>query len=109
MVIDIVRQAVQYKKKCSTESPLISEGEYCCACGEALRMLGDPDGLLEQVKTMATVKEVKDLVLPVFEKALEEASEKPEEKPEEKRLLHLLIHSRVIGEITDEIRVLFEA
>ena len=105
MVIDIVRQAVQYKKKCSTESPLISEGEYCCACGEALRMLGDPDGLLEQVKTIATVKEVKDLVLPVFEKALEEASEKPEEK----RLLHLLIHSRVIGEITDEIRVLFEA
>ena len=54
---------------------------------------------------MATVKEVKDLVLPVFEKALEEAPEKPEEK----RLLHLLIHSRVIGEITDEIRVLFEA
>ena len=43
--------------------------------------------------------------LSVFEKALEEASEKPEEK----RLLHLLIHSRVIGEITDEIRVLFEA
>lgn len=68
MVIDIVRQAVQYKKKCSTESPLISEGEYCCACGEALRMLGDPDGLLEQVKTMATVKEVKDLVLPVLKK-----------------------------------------
>ena len=48
MVIGIVRQAVQYKKKCGTESPLISEGEYCCACGEALRMLGE-DALLEQV------------------------------------------------------------
>lgn len=53
---------------------------------------------------MATVKEVKALVLPVFEKALEQAPENPEEK----RLLHLLIHSRVVGEITDEIRVLFE-
>ena len=104
MVIGIVRQALQYKKKCRTESPLISEGEYCCACGEALRMLGE-DALLEQVKPMATVKEVKALVLPVFEKALEQAPENPEEK----RLLHLLIHSRVVGEITDEIRVLFDS
>ena len=103
MVIGIVRQAVQYKKKCGTESPLISEGEYCCACGDALRMLGE-DALLEQVKPMAAVKEVKALVLPVFEKALEQAPENPEEKT----LLHLLIHSRVVGEITDEIRVLFE-
>lgn len=55
------------QEKCGTESPLISEGEYCCACGEALRMLGE-DALLEQVKPMATVKEVKALVLPVFEK-----------------------------------------
>lgn len=104
MVIDIIRQAVQYKKKCGTESPLISEGEYCCACGEALHMLSE-DALLEQVKPMATVKEVKALVLPVFEKALQEAPENPEEK----RLLHLLIHSRVRGKITDEIRVLFDS
>ena len=54
---------------------------------------------------MATVKEVKALVLPVFQKALEQAPENPEEK----RLLHLLIHSRVVGEITDEIRVLFDS
>ena len=67
------------QEKCGTESPLISEGEYCCACGEALRMLGE-DALLEQVKPMATVKEVKALVLPVFEKALEQAPENPEEK-----------------------------
>ena len=65
MVIGIVRQAVQYKKKCGTESPLISEGEYCCACGEALRMLGE-DALLEQVKPMATVKEVQSSGAPGF-------------------------------------------
>ena len=104
MVIDIIRQAVQYKKKCGTDSPLISAVEYGYACGDALRIVGY-DALLEQVKPMATVKEVKALVLPVFEKALEQAPENPEEK----RLLHLLIHSRVVGEITDEIRVLFDS
>ena len=41
--------------------------------------------------------------------ALEKALEQAPENPEEKRLLHLLIHSRVVGEITDEIRVLFDS
>ena len=79
MVIGIVRQAVQYKKKCGTESPLISEGEYCCACGEALRMLGE-DALLEQVKPMATVKEVKALVLPVLKKLWNKHRKTPKKK-----------------------------
>ena len=104
MVLEIVRQAVEIKLKCHTESPLISEAEYCCACGEGLRILGDPEGLLEKVREMGSVLEVKEVVLPVFK----EAMEKYEEDPRKKRLFHLLVHSRVKGEITEEIRVLFD-
>ena len=104
MVLSIVRQAVQFKLRSKTESPLISEGEYCCACGEGLRILGNPDGLLEKVKNLPTVKDVKELVLPVFEKAMEENREDSRLY----RLFHLLVHSRVVGEITDETRVLFD-
>lgn len=104
MVLSIVRQAVQFKLQCRSESPLISEGEYCVACGKGLRLLGDPDGLLEKVRELPTVKDVKDEVLPVFKKAMEEN----QDNPRNFRLFHLLVHSRVVGEITDEIRVLFD-
>lgn len=104
MVLSITRQAIQFKLRCGTESPLISEGEYCCACGEGLRMLGNPDGLFEKVRELPTVKDVKELVVPIFQKALEEE----QDDPERTRLFHLLTHSRVNGEITDEIRVLFD-
>lgn len=104
MVISIVRQAIDFKLVSRTESPLISEGEYCCACGRALRVLGDPQGLLKKVRDMATVKEVKEAVFPVFEEALK----KETNDPKKARLFHLLLHSRVNGEITEEIRVLFD-
>ena len=104
MVLSIVRQSVQFKLKSRTESPLISEAEYCCACGEGLRALGNPDGLLERVKVMSQVKEVQDLTNPYFQAAMEQE----EEKSVKKRLYHLLVYCRVEGEITEEIRVLFD-
>ena len=102
MVLSIVRQAVQIKQKSLTESPLISEAEYCCACGEALRALGDPDGLLARVRTYQRIEDVQKEVSGLFEKAME-----AEENPQRKRLFHLLVSSRINGEITEEIRVLF--
>lgn len=104
MILSIVRQAVQFKLKSRSESPLISEAEYCCACGEGLRTLGNPDNLLDRVKNMAQVKEVQELVNPYFQEALD----KEEENSVKKRLFHLLVYCRVEGEITEEIRVLFE-
>ena len=103
MVLSIVRQAVGFKKNSLTESPLISEAEYCCACGEALRILGNPDQLLEQVKCVQDVGQAQELVLPLFQEAAEK-----EENPQIKRLFRLLVNSRITGEITDEIRVLFD-
>ena len=93
MVTEIVRQAIQLKMRSRAESPLISEAEYCCACGLGLRLLGDPKGLLSKVKAMDTVHEVKETVVPL---------------PEKKRLFHMLAHSRVEGDITEEIRTLFD-
>jgi hypothetical protein len=103
MILDIVRQAVQFKIKSQTESPLISEAEYCCACGEALRLLGDPNGLLEEVRKFSTVEAVRETICGLMKEALEK-----EEDPGKKRLFHLLIHSRATGTITEEIRVLFD-
>ncbi|MDY3919863.1 MAG: DUF3837 family protein [Candidatus Limivivens sp.] len=103
MVPEIVRQAVQIKMRCRTESPLISEAEYCCACGIGLKLLGDPQGLLEQVKQMDTVGQVKEAVVPLFREAIEQT-----EDPERKRLFHLLVNSRVEGGISEEIRPLFD-
>ncbi len=65
MVTEIVRQAIQLKMRSRAESPLISEAEYCCACGLGLRLLGDPKGLLSKVKAMDTVHEVKETVVPL--------------------------------------------
>lgn len=104
MVLSIVRQAVQFKLRSRSESPLISEAEYCCACGEGLRILGNPENLLEKVKTMNQIKEVQDLTNPYFQEALA----KEEEHSIKKRLFHLLVYCRVEGEITEEIRVLFD-
>lgn len=103
MVTEIVRQAIQLKMRSRAESPLISEAEYCCACGLGLRLLGDPKGLLSKVKAMDTVHEVKEAVVPLFTEVCE-----TEEEPEKKRLFHMLVHSRVEGDITEEIRTLFD-
>ena len=103
MVLSIVRQAVGFKQKCLTESPLISEAEYCCACGEALRALGNPDGLLEKVREYPTIESVQEELLSIYQEAAEK-----EENPQRKRLFRLLVNSRITGEITEEIRVLFD-
>ncbi|MDO5425066.1 MAG: DUF3837 family protein [Eubacteriales bacterium] len=103
MVLEIVRQAVQIKMRSKSESPLISEAEYCCACGIGLRLLGNPEGLLEKVRQMATIAEVKEAVVPIFQKAQETA-----EAPADQRLFRLLASSRVEGAVTEEIRPLFD-
>ena len=104
MVLEIVRQAVEIKLKSRTESPLISEAEYCCACGISLREAGADKALLEKAKTMETVEEAREAFQPVFQKAFEAQ----EENTRLYRLYHLLLHTRVKGKITDEIRVLFD-
>jgi len=96
MVLSIVRQAVAIKMKSFTESPLISEAEFCCACGEALRILGNPENLLGKVREYQRIEEVQKEILEVIEKAMEE-----EEEPQRKRLFRLLVNSRVTGEITE--------
>lgn len=103
MVLDIVKQAVRIKMTCKNPSPIISEGEFCCACSYALREIGRED-LLEQAKKAARVEELQKQLLPV----LEENREAYEENPSVKRLLELLISSRVQGEITEEIRSLLQ-
>ena len=103
MVLSIVRQAVAIKMKSFTASPLISEAEFCCACGEALRILGNPENLLDKVREYQRIEEVQKEILAVIEKAVEE-----EEEPQIKRLFRLLVNSRITGQITDEIRVLFD-
>lgn len=52
---------------------------------------------------MDTVHEVKETVVPLFIEVCE-----TEEEPEKKRLFHMLAHSRVEGDITEEIRTLFD-
>ena len=103
MVLDIIKQAVCIKMTCKNPSPIISEAEFCYACAYALREMGRED-LLEQVGKAKRVEELQKQILPV----LEENQEACEENPPVKRLLHLLISSRVQGEITEEIRSLFQ-
>src|SRR5699024_12649387 len=51
---DALPISIEIKLRCSTETPLISPGEYCCACGMALRILGNPSGLLEEADRKST-------------------------------------------------------
>lgn len=105
MILEIIRQAIEIKLRCSTEAPLISPGEYCCACGMALRILGNPSGLLEEARKMETISQLREKLDPVFEKALEV---QPEEAVQNRRLFHMLLHSRAEGPVTEEIRPLFD-
>lgn len=103
MVLDIVKQAVRIKMTCKNPSPIISEGEFCCACAIALREMNQEE-LLGQAAGEARVEDIQALILPT----LREHAPEFEEVPPVKRLIELLISSRVQGEISEEIRSLLQ-
>lgn len=89
---------------CLTESPLISEAEYCYACSIALRELEASEQLVQEMLQASKVEELRERMTPYFQ----EKHEVYREQPQLYRLLNLLIHSRVEGKITDEVREIMD-
>lgn len=104
MIFAIVKQAIQTKQTCKTESPLISEAEYGYACAKALRELRAPQELITFMHQADTIEELRDKMTPFFEGVVETYKEQPLIH----RLLTLLIHSRVEGKISDEVRKIMD-
>lgn len=103
MVAEIVRQAVDLKLESRWEVSLISGPEYCCACGRGMAILNSPKELMEQVKGLDTVAEMRQLMTPVFSQAAQNA-----ENSRERRLFELLVSCRIEEPLTDEARALLD-
>lgn len=104
MVKDIVKSAIMIKLKCKSESPLISPAEFCCAAGVAVKVIGMDDEFAMHLRSMGTVDEMKKVLFP----KLEAVKGEYQEDEINKRLLHLLLSCKVEGEVTDEIREIFD-
>lgn len=104
MVKDIVKSAIMIKLKCKSESPLISPAEFCCASGVAVKVLGLDDEFAMHLRTFGTVGEMKAVLFP----KLEAVEAQYQDDGVNKRLLHLLLSCKVEGEVTDEIREIFD-
>lgn len=104
MVKDIVKSAIMIKLKCKSESPLISPAEFCCASGVAVKALGLDDEFAMHLRTFGTVGEMKAVLFP----KLEAVEDQYQDDGVNKRLLHLLLSCKVEGEVTDEIREIFD-
>lgn len=104
MVKDIVKSAIMIKLKCKSESPLISPAEFCCAAGVAVKVIGLDDEFAEHFRAMGTVEEMKEILFP----KLEAVKEEYQDDGVNQRLLHLLLSCKVEGEVTDEIREIFD-
>lgn len=104
MVKDIVKSAIMIKLKCKSESPLISPAEFCCAAGVAVKVIGLDERFVNKFRSLDSVAEMKEVLFP----ELEAVKEEYQEDAVNKRLIHLLLSCKVEGEVTDELREIFD-
>lgn len=104
MVLDLVKQAILIKIDAKFESPLISPAEYCYASAYLYRKCRKSQEEINELKAAATVEELMTVVNPF---AASQQAANPEDASMV-RLCGLLTGCRVTGEITEEIRQLFD-
>lgn len=104
MVLDLVKQAILLKLVSKSESPIISPAEFCYASGYALHLIGSSEEIIQNTRAKNTIPEMMNAVFP----QLESVQEQYKQDPANGRLLHLLLTCKVDGNVTDELRELFD-
>lgn len=104
MVKEIVKTAIETKMICRSVSPIISGGEYCYACGLAMKILGAGQELVQSVASQPDVPSMQSAVKPF----LEESKARVKEQAQYERLVDLLLQSKADDKLTEETLELFD-
>lgn len=104
MVLELVKEAIHIKLTCKSESPIISPAEFCFAAGYALKLIESQTDFAQEVRLKTTINEMKMLITAPLNKVQEQYKEDPQAS----RLVRLLLTCKVEGEVSEELRKLFD-